>query len=100
MARHPRYLCRAGALQSQPPLPPARLVGGALADEMGLGKTVVALALILKHPRPAEHKQDQQQQPDGASNAAAFPTNGGTPIAATPALLGQWESEVSLPGCA
>jgi hypothetical protein len=75
--------CNAGALQSRPPLPPPRLLGGALADEMGLGKTVVALALILKRP-------PQQQQQPGSSTEAW----GGTLIAATPALLGQWESEV------
>ena len=66
---------------------------------MGLGKTVVALALILKHPPSPEHQQRQQQQDDaGGDSSAAWPARGGTLIAATPALMGQWESEVH-PGC-
>ena len=72
------HVC-AGALQWQPPLAPQQLCGGVLADEMGLGKTVVCLALILQNAA-ASHKE---------------PGQGGTLIAATPALMGQWESEVS-----
>lgn len=72
----------AGALQWQPPLAPQQLCGGVLADEMGLGKTVICLALILQNAA-ASRKQPRQ---------------GGTLIAATPALMGQWESEVSTAG--
>ena len=79
-------VARAGALQSEPPLPGARLLGGALCDEMGLGKTVVALALILKNPPPP-------QRLEGPGGAAARPV-GRTLIAATPALMGQWVNEV------
>ena len=82
----------AGALQSEPPPPGARLLGGALCDEMGLGKTVVALALVLRNPPP------QQCSEGGAGDAAARPA-GRTLIAATPALMGQWENEVRLPAC-
>ena len=45
---------------------------------MGLGKTVVCLALILQN----------------APSSQRAPRQGGTLIAATPALMGQWESEV------
>lgn len=69
---------RAGALQWQPPAAPQQLCGGVLADEMGLGKTVVCLALILQN----------------AASGQRAPGQGGTLIAATPALMGQWESEV------
>ena len=61
---------------------------------MGLGKTVVALALILKHPPAPEHQQQQRQAGAVHDASAAWPTCGGTLIAATPALMGQWESEV------
>ena len=80
-----------GALQSNPPLPGARLIGGALCDEMGLGKTVVALALILKNP-PLPQRSD-------CSGAATASSAGRTLIAATPALMGQWENEVRVPAC-
>ena len=68
-------------MQWQPPGAPSRLRGGVLADEMGLGKTVVCLALIL-HDAPA---------------ARSALGRGGTLVAATPALLGQWEAEVGTP---
>jgi SNF2 family DNA or RNA helicase len=106
----------------QPPLPPQPVIGGALADEMGLGKTVIALALILKHPACNWVGLGEQPTPSalvtaqGASSAKAassslqldaaggaaiadhkgLPTHGPTLIAATPALLGQWENEVRL----
>ena len=95
------------------PFAPIPLNGGALADEMGLGKTVIALALILKRPPPADWcaplAMAQSPQTPGTSTTftpgAAAPTaqiplnhkgprrNGATLIAATQALLGQWENE-------
>lgn len=74
---------RAGALQWQQPAAPQQLCGGVLADEMGLGKTVVCLALILQN----------------AASGQRAPRQGGTLIAATPALMGQWESEVRCSFC-
>ena len=68
-------------MQWQPPEAPQQLRGGVLADEMGLGKTVVCLALILR---------------DAAASRSS-PGRGGTLVAATPALMGQWEAEVGTP---
>ena len=65
-------------MQWQPPAAARQLRGGVLADEMGLGKTVVCLALILRD----------------AATARSRPGLGGTLVAATPALMGQWEAEV------
>ena len=73
-----KHCATAGGVQWQPPAPPRQLRGGVLADEMGLGKTVVCLALILR---------------DTAASRAR-PGRGGTLVAATPALMGQWEAEV------
>ncbi|EIE20408.1 hypothetical protein COCSUDRAFT_67348 [Coccomyxa subellipsoidea C-169] len=98
-----------GQLQRMQPFAPVPLNGGALADEMGLGKTVIALALILKRPPPADWcaplASAQSPQTPGTSATftpgAAAPTaqiplnhkgprrNGATLIAATQALLGQ-----------
>ena len=71
-------------MQWQPPAAPQQLRGGVLADEMGLGKTVVCLALILR---------------DAAASRSAS-GRGGTLVAATPALMGQWEAEVGALGTA
>lgn len=113
--------CRcAGLLQRAPPFAPQPLSGGALADEMGLGKTVVALALILKRPPPSAWYApaapvtggpqaspapvtDPAQGPPSTPAASAGHPRGGqgaraagaTLIVATPALLGQWDNEVS-----
>ena len=57
---------------------------------MGLGKTVVALALILKNPLPLPQTLGQGRE--------TLQGHGGTLIAATPALMGQWENEVRRSG--
>lgn len=116
-----------GQLQRMPPAAPRTLNGGALADEMGLGKTVVALALILKRPPPDTWRAPipsaqppltpvtgQQipvtEQPAADASGALMQIvpsgsrKGATLIAATPALLGQWDNEVcptslALPCC-
>lgn len=69
----------------------AQIKGGILCEEMGLGKTVEMIALMCLHRR----KTDSTSQRVHKSTEGSLVRSPATLIITPPAILRQWESEVS-----